>query len=174
MSERYKKIWGPWMTCITMPPSILQHLWGGGRGGRWGGGWRAESGARQVEDDVVLMAADDTDKVHPQGVQRAGILCRVKLVGNLLNAQGHEAKIYVEVLDSKDKDWEEGLAPVCSTSGRGWKQSPGPWGKAGHSGRRPDCYLTSPQAQHPGEREREKEIDRVGVHMKIKGKSKMW
>lgn len=44
----------------------------------------------------MFMAADDTDKVHPQGVQRAGILCRVKLVGNLLNAQGHEAKIYVE------------------------------------------------------------------------------
>lgn len=75
---------------------MLQHLWCGGGGGRWGGGWRAESGARQVEDDVVLVAADDTDKIHPQGIQGAGILCCVKLVGNLLNAQVCETKTYVE------------------------------------------------------------------------------
>lgn len=81
----------------TVSHSMLQHLWGGGWGGRRGGGWRAESGAGQVEDDVVLVAGDDTDKVHPQGVQRAGILGHVKLVGNLLNAQGGETKIYVEV-----------------------------------------------------------------------------
>lgn len=34
----------------------------------------------------MLVAGDDTDKIHPQGVERAGILCHVKLVGNLLNA----------------------------------------------------------------------------------------
>lgn len=44
----------------------------------------------------MLVAADDTDKVHPQGVQGAGILCCVKLVGNLQNAQLCETKIYVE------------------------------------------------------------------------------
>lgn len=153
-----------------MPHSMLQHLWGGGWGGRRGGGWRAESGAGEVEDDVVLVAGDDTDKVHPQGVQRAGILCHVKLVGNLLNAQGAWDKNICrsKVFDIKDKEGEEGPAPVCSTSGWGWKQSPGPWEKAGHSGRRPDCYLTSPQSQHPAEWERE------GVHMKKKGKRRMW
>lgn len=31
----------------------------------------------------MLMAADDTNKVHPQGIQRAGILCCVELVSNL-------------------------------------------------------------------------------------------
>lgn len=40
-------------------------------------------------------------------------------------------------------------APVCSRSGWGWTQSPGPWETAGHSGRMPDCCLTSPQAPHP-------------------------
>lgn len=66
----------------------------------------------------MLMAADDTDKVHPQGVQRAGILCCVKLVGNLLNAQRRETKISAsKMFDSKDKEGEEGPAPVCSTSG---------------------------------------------------------
>lgn len=44
----------------------------------------------------MLVAADDADKVHPQGVQGAGILCCVKLVGNLQNAQLCETKIYVE------------------------------------------------------------------------------
>lgn len=34
----------------------------------------------------MLVAADDTDKVHPQGVQGGGILCCVKLVGNLANS----------------------------------------------------------------------------------------
>ena len=33
----------------------------------------------------MLVAADDTSEVHPQGVQRAGVLRRVQLVGDLFN-----------------------------------------------------------------------------------------
>lgn len=37
----------------------------------------------------MLMAADNTSEVHPQSIQRAGILGRVQLVGNLFNMQLH-------------------------------------------------------------------------------------
>lgn len=67
-------------------PSLLQYLWGCGGGGGGRRGWRAESGAWQVEGDVVLVAADYTSEVHPQGIQRAGVLRCVKLVGNLFKA----------------------------------------------------------------------------------------
>lgn len=153
-------------SCKCMPPIALQHLWSGGGGGRWGGGRRAERGARQVEDDVVLVAADDADKVHPQGVEGAGILCCVKLVGNLQNAQLWGKNICgSKVFDSRDDQGEERLSPVCSRSGWGWKQNHGPWEKVGHSGRRPDCYLTSPLAQHPvvGKWEEKRRKHYIGV-----------
>lgn len=34
----------------------------------------------------MLVAADYTSEVHPQGIQRAGVLRCVKLVGNLFKA----------------------------------------------------------------------------------------
>lgn len=33
----------------------------------------------------MLVAADDAGEVHPQSIQRAGVLCCVKLVSNLLS-----------------------------------------------------------------------------------------
>lgn len=35
----------------------------------------------------MLVAADDASEVHPQCVQRAGVLRRVELVGNLQSTQ---------------------------------------------------------------------------------------
>lgn len=69
----------------TAYPRLLQHLWGGGGSGWWGRGRRAESGTRQVEGDVVLVAADNSKKVHPESVQSAGVLRCVKFVGDLFN-----------------------------------------------------------------------------------------
>lgn len=67
----------------------------------------------------MLVAADDADEVHPQGVEGAGVLGCVELVGNLQNAQVCETEIYVEakVCDSRDEEGEERPSPACSTSG---------------------------------------------------------
>ncbi len=35
----------------------------------------------------MLVAADNASEVHPQGIQSAGVLCCVKLVGNLFNTK---------------------------------------------------------------------------------------
>lgn len=64
----------------------------------------------------MLVAADNTHKVHPQGIQRAGVLCCVQLVGNLFNTEYVLQQLDLRV-DFKGKQREEEQAPVCSRSG---------------------------------------------------------
>lgn len=40
----------------------------------------------------MLVAADDTGKVHPQSIQRAGVLRCMELVGNLFNTHVFETE----------------------------------------------------------------------------------
>lgn len=61
------------MLTSALNSSLRPHLRCGGGCGRRGRGRRAEGGARQVEGDVVLVAAHNSKKVHPEGVEGTGV-----------------------------------------------------------------------------------------------------
>lgn len=60
----------------------------------------------------MLVAADDTSEVHPQGIQRAGILCCVELVGNLFVVGADEVEHKAPVHERQQVIQEEGETAI--------------------------------------------------------------
>lgn len=60
----------------------------------------------------MLVAADDTSEVHPQGVQRARVLCSVKLVGNLFVVGADEVEDKAPVHERQQVIQEESQTAI--------------------------------------------------------------